>query len=81
MAASIGLFNVRILIFKLLYLSYFIPDFDLACGRLHSLIRACMSDSHAYKVAVPLKLNIIFKGSTFIENKNFHLTPIISHYD
>ena len=49
MAASIGLISVRILIFKL---SYFICDFNQVYGRLHGLIRACMSDSHAYKVAV-----------------------------
>ena len=30
---------------------YFISVFDRVCGRLHGLIRACMSDSHAYKVA------------------------------
>ena len=53
MAASIGLIDVRILIFKLLLHSYFISDFDQVCGRLHGLIRVCMSDSHAYEVAVP----------------------------
>ena len=55
MTASIGLIDVRILIFKLLYLSYFIYDFDQVYGRLHGLIRGCMSDSHAYKVAVPFR--------------------------
>ena len=30
-------------------------DFDQVCGRLHNLIRACMPDSHAYKVAVPFR--------------------------
>ena len=49
MAASIGLMGVRIFNFKL---SYFISDLNQVCGRLHGLIRACMSDSHAYKVAV-----------------------------
>ena len=49
MAAS----DVRILIFKLILLSYLISDFDRVCGRLDGLIRACMSDSHAYKAAVP----------------------------
>ena len=55
MAASIGSIDVRISIFKLLKLSYFISDIDQVCGRLLGLIRACMSDSHAYKVAVPFK--------------------------
>ena len=55
MAASIGLIDVRILISDLLYFSYFISDFDWVCGRLHGLIRACMLDSHAYKIAVPFK--------------------------
>ena len=53
MAASIGLIEVRILIFGLLYLSYFISNFDQVCGILHDLIRACISDSLAYNVAVP----------------------------
>ena len=55
MAASIGLIDVRILIFKLLKLSYFISNFDQVCGGLHGLLRTCMSDSHAYEVAVPFK--------------------------
>ena len=55
MAASIGLIDVRSLIFKLLYLSYFISDFDRVCGGLHGLIRACMSVSYAYKVAFLFK--------------------------
>ena len=52
MAASIGLVPVdfRILIFKLLFIS----DFDRVCGRLHCL-RACISDSLAFNVAVPFK--------------------------
>ena len=53
MAASIGLIDVRI--FNLLYFSYFISDFDWVCGRLHGLIRPGMSDSHAFKIAVPFK--------------------------
>ena len=61
MAASIGLINVRILIFKLLFLSNFISDFDQVCSRLHGLIRACMSDSHAYKVTVPFKTYMLAK--------------------
>ena len=48
-----GLIDVRISIFKLLKLSYFISDFDQVCGRLYGLTRACMSESHVYKVAVP----------------------------
>ena len=55
MASSMGLIDVRISIFKLLKLSYFISDFDRVCGRLYGLTRACISDSHAYKFAVPLK--------------------------
>ena len=50
-----GLINVRILIFKLLLFSYFMSNFDRVWGRLHGLIRAYMSDSHLYKVAVPFK--------------------------
>ena len=30
--------------FELLYLSYFISDFDQVCYILHDIIRACMSD-------------------------------------
>ena len=56
MVASMGLIDVRILIFKLLKLSYYISDFDQVCGRLHGLIRDFMSDSHAYEVALPFKL-------------------------
>ena len=48
-----GLIDVIILLF--IALSYFISDFDRVCGRLHGLIRACLSDSHACKVAVPFK--------------------------
>ena len=40
MAASTGLLEVRILIFRLLELSYFKPDLDQVCGRLHGLIWA-----------------------------------------
>ena len=56
MVALVGLIDVRIMIYKLLYLSYFISDFDQVCGILHELIRACLSGSHAYKVAVPFKV-------------------------
>ena len=56
MAASNGLIDVRILILKLLYLSYLMSDFDRGCGKLCGLIRACLSDSHAYKVVVPFNL-------------------------
>ena len=49
-AASLDLFEVKILIFKLLYHSYFTFDFNLVCGRFHGLLRACISDSLAYKV-------------------------------
>ena len=49
-------------------LSYFISDFDSVCGRLHGLIRACMSDSHAYKVAVPFKdISIFSSGSHVVQ--------------
>ena len=34
----------------------FLSDFDQVYGRLHGLIRACMSDSHTSKVAVPFKV-------------------------
>ena len=30
-------------------------DFDRVYDRLHGLLRACISDSYAYKVAVPFK--------------------------
>ena len=32
---------------------YFLFNFDLVCGILHTLIRACISDSLAFSVAVP----------------------------
>ena len=57
MAASIGLINIRILIFQLLYYSYFLSDFDWVCGRLHGLIWACMSDSLAFNVAISFNKN------------------------
>ena len=53
MAADIGLLEVRILIFRLLYLTYFMSDFDGVCGRINGLIRTCVSKSSAFKVAVP----------------------------
>ena len=56
MAASIGLKEVRILIFGLVAHSYFISDFDRVCDRLHDLIRACISDSLAFNIAVPFKV-------------------------
>ena len=54
MAASTGLKEVRILILRLLYLSYFISDFDQVCGRLHGLIRACISVALASTLPSPL---------------------------
>ena len=36
-------------------MSYFISDFDRVCGRLHGLIRACISESFVFNVAVPFK--------------------------
>ena len=56
MAASNGLTDVKILIFKLFFLSYLMSDFDRGCGELCGLVRTCLSDSHAYKVAVPFNL-------------------------
>ena len=46
-------------------MSYFISDFDPVGGRLHGLIKVCMSDSNAYKVAVPLCVwfNVQIKAS------------------
>ena len=35
-------------------LSYFSFDFDLIYGRLHGLIRACISDSLAFTCNIPL---------------------------
>ena len=68
MAASIGVIDVRILIFELVLLSYFISDFDrFFFGRLHDLIRACMSDSHAVKVAVSFKLNLYQLDKSFTD--------------
>ena len=34
----------------------FLFDFDLVCGRLHDLIRACISDCLAFNVAIPFNL-------------------------
>ena len=45
MAASFGLIELRILIYRLLKLSYFLSNFDWVCGRLHDILRACISDS------------------------------------
>ena len=53
MAASIGLLEVRNLIFRLLELSYFTSDFDRVYSRLHSLLRACISNTLVFYVAVP----------------------------
>ena len=51
MAVSIGLSEVRILVFELLHLSYFAFDFDQVCDRLHGFIRAFVSKSLAFDVA------------------------------
>ena len=51
MAASIGLSEVRFLVFELLYLSYFASDFDQVCDRLHGFISAFVSDSLSFDVA------------------------------
>ena len=59
MAAAIDLIEVRILIFGLLYLSYFMSDFDLVYSRLHGFIRACISDPLAFNVAVPFELRLL----------------------
>ena len=55
MAASLGLIEVRILIFGF-YLS---SDFDWVRGRLDGLLMALISDSLVFNVAVPFE-NIIF---------------------
>ena len=52
-------------------LSYFISDFDQVCGRLDCLIRACISGSLAFNVAVPFNLfnplytQLLFMHSSF----------------
>ena len=44
------------LLYKYLYkLSYRLFDFDRVCSKLHGLIRACISDTHAFNAAVPFK--------------------------
>ena len=53
MVASIGLLQVRIRIFGLLKHSYFMSDLYQFCGRMHGLLRSCISDSHALNVVVP----------------------------
>ena len=57
MEASIGLLEVRILLFRLLKVSYLSSDFDLVCGSLHRWIMACKSDSLAVNVVVPFIIN------------------------
>ena len=44
MAASIGLIGVRILIFGLLSVSYFMSNLDPVSGRLYGLFKTCISD-------------------------------------
>ena len=56
-----GSVDVKIFIFKFLKLFHFISDFDRVCGRLYGFVGACMSDPHAYKVAVPFKSNLEFR--------------------
>ena len=56
MVASIGVIEVRILMFESIYFSYCISDFDRVCDRLHSLIRACMADALGFNIAIPFKL-------------------------
>ena len=51
-------FNYQL--YKHLYFSYFSFDFDLVCGRLHGLIRACISDSLAFNVASLFKQTVFF---------------------
>ena len=60
MAASIGLLEVRNLIFRLLELSYFTSDFNRVYSRLHSLLRACISNALVFYVAVPFDYWIFF---------------------
>ena len=55
MVASIGLILVSVLLFELLYLSYFISNFDQVCYRLHGIIRVVYhSDSLAFHGAINL---------------------------
>ena len=60
MATSIDLLEVRILIIRLIELSYFTFAFDRVCGRLEYLLRACISRTLVFNVAVP------FKGVSYI---------------
>ena len=58
MAVSNGLLEVRSLLIGLLLLSYFTSNFDWVCGKLHGLIRACISRSLVIYVAVPFKIEM-----------------------
>ena len=52
MTASVGfLFD-----FILLLISYLRSNFDQVCGIIHGLIRACVSNSAAFNVAVPFNV-------------------------
>ena len=42
-------------------------------GRLHGLIRACLSDSHAYKVAVPFMYCIFYKACMYYISYKLHI--------
>ena len=73
MAASIGLLEVRILIFRLLLLSYFTSDFDQVCGRLYGLILGLAFQSHLlpFKETRSVTMNIVlFKSFVRIELSN-----------
>ena len=71
MAASIGLIEVRILIFKLQYLSYLLSDFGHVCDRLYDLIGACISASHAFILffVSPWCINLI---RVFLHDDSLH---------
>ena len=46
-------------------------DFDLVFGRLHGLIRACLSNSLSFNVAVPLIIYKVPRDLLTIKNREF----------
>ena len=73
MAASKELLEVKKMKFELLSLSYFTFNFDRICGRLHGLIRACISDSLVSMLLFPLmkfhfQIAFVFTGSFMAPN-------------
>ena len=79
MAASIGLLDFRIMIFRLLRLSDSTSHFDRVCGGLHLFMRACTTDALAFNVAVSFKLQLnLCKTATLKKSKNWFSRSIIA---